>query len=176
MQPRVLLSSQQISLTLTRLAHQLIEIHQDFSESYLIGIQPRGIYLASRIAAIVREITGKNIGYGKLDFTLHRDDLHRTDEIILPSETDIDFSIENKNVILVDDVLYSGRTIRASLDALMDYGRPKDVELLVMVDRRFHRHVPIQAKYIGISIDSIESELVKVKWKEKEGVDEVILI
>lgn len=176
MQPRVLLSSKQISLTLIRLAHQLIEIHQDFSDSYIIGIQPRGIYLAERIANIVSDINHKKIGYGKLDFTLHRDDLHINDEIILPSETDIDFSINNKNVILIDDVLYSGRTIRASLDALMDYGRPKDVELLVMVDRRFHRHVPIQAKYIGISIDSIESERVKVKWKENDGIDEVVLI
>lgn len=176
MQPRVLLSSKQIELTLTRLAHQLIEVHQDFSDSFLIGIQPRGIFMADRMAQIISNIIHKEIGYGKLDFTLHRDDLHRTDEIILPSETDIDFSIENKNVILIDDVLYSGRTIRASLDALMDYGRPKDVELMVMVDRRFHRHVPIQAKYIGIAVDSIESEKVKVKWKEKEGIDEIVLI
>jgi len=173
--PKVILESDLFDITITRLCHQLIEVHDDFSASVIIGLQPRGIHLARRIQAKLKQILKvKEIHLGELDVTFHRDDFRKKE--LIPSTTTIDFMIEDKNVILVDDVLYTGRTIRASLDAMLAFGRPKDVELLVLIDRRFSRHLPIQAKYIGKTIDSIESQKVKVEWKEIEGKDRVTLI
>lgn len=170
-----MLENKQFEVTLTRLCHQLIEVHDDFSNSVIIGLQPRGIYLAHRITAILQQILkNKNIRCGDLDTTFYRDDFRKKE--LIPNRTNIDFIIEDKNVILVDDVLFTGRTIRAGLDAMLAFGRPKDVELLVLVDRRFSRHLPIQAKYSGLVIDSIESQNVKVEWKETEGKDRVTLI
>jgi pyrimidine operon attenuation protein / uracil phosphoribosyltransferase len=169
MESREILSNLQFQLTIQRLAHQLIEEHGDFSQSMVIGIQPRGIELAERLAAIISTKLDKIITAHKLDITFHRDDLHRTDEIHVPSITQIEETIENKDIILIDDVLYSGRTIRSALDALMDFGRPHDIELLVLIDRRLHRHMPIKAKYIGKSIDSVVSEHVVLDW-EKDRV------
>ena len=175
MQRRILLNQTQFNITISRLCHQLIENHNDFSGSVIIGLQPRGVLVARRIH---RELThifpGKKITCGDLDVTFHRDDFRRR-EIVIPSATRIDFVIEDKNVILVDDVLYTGRTIRAGMDALLDFGRPKKVELLTLVDRRYSRHLPIAPDYIGISVDAIKSEKVIVRWKETEGVDEVTL-
>jgi pyrimidine operon attenuation protein/uracil phosphoribosyltransferase len=116
----------------------------------------------------------KKIHCGDLDITFYRDDFRKKE--LIPNRTNIDFIIEDKNVILVDDVLFTGRTIRAGLDAMQAFGRPKDVELLVLVDRRFSRHVPIQAKYVGMTIDSIESQNVRVEWKETEGKDKITLL
>lgn len=173
--PRILLQDEKFEVTLKRLCHQLIEVHNDFSQSVIIGLQPRGIYLARRIQEELKSILKKkNLPCGELDITFFRDDFRRKG--LTPNKTNIDFIIEDKNVILVDDVLYTGRTIRAGLDALLAFGRPKDVELLVLVDRRFQRHVPIQAKYIGISIDSIASQNVKVEWLESDGTDKVTLL
>jgi pyrimidine operon attenuation protein / uracil phosphoribosyltransferase len=139
----------------------------------LIGLQPRGIYLSDRVVAeIKKEITDANILYGKLDITFYRDDI-RT-ELHKANQTDIPFSIENKKVVLIDDVLYTGRTIRAALDALLDFGRPEKVELCVLIDRRFSRQLPIQADYIGKSIDSIITQKVKVLWQSKDGRNEVV--
>ena len=174
MKPRVLLENKQLEVTLTRLCYQLIEVHNDFSNTVIIGLQPRGIYLAHRIHKLLEGILKKKINCGDLDTTFYRDDFRKKE--LKPNKTSIDFIIEDKNVILIDDVLFTGRTIRAGLDAMLAFGRPNDVELLVLVDRRFSRHVPIQAKYIGLVIDSIETQNVKVDWKELDGKDRVTLI
>ncbi len=174
MQPRIILDSKKLDLTITRLCHQLIEQHKDFSDSCLIGVQPRGVMLADRIHRKLCSILKKdNIEYGKLDITFYRDDFRIKGKPMIADETNIGFSLENKNIILVDDVLYTGRTIRSALDAMLDYGRPADVELVVLIDRRLHRHLPIQAKYVGRVIDSVTAEKVKVEWKETDGKDGV---
>lgn len=174
MQPKILLEKTKFDVTIKRLCHQLIEEHNDFSDTVIIGLQPRGIYLAKRIQKELQSILkNKKINCGELDITFYRDDFRKKE--LIPNRTNIDFIIEDKNVVLVDDVLFTGRTIRAGLDAMLAFGRPKDVELLVLVDRRFYRHVPIQAKYIGISIDSIETQNVKVEWKESDGKDKITL-
>jgi pyrimidine operon attenuation protein / uracil phosphoribosyltransferase len=170
-----LLSHQHITLTIQRLANQLLESHTSFEETAFIGIQPRGIFLSDRIIdEIKKEVPGAKLQYGKLDITFYRDDI-RT-ELHVPNQTDIPFSIEGKKVVLIDDVLYTGRTIRAAMDALMDFGRPAKVELLVLIERRYSRQLPIQPDYVGKPIDSIVSQKVKVLWKERDGEDEVILL
>jgi pyrimidine operon attenuation protein/uracil phosphoribosyltransferase len=175
MQPKIILTDKQFNITITRLCYQLIEVHNDFSESAIIGLQPRGIFLAHRIKNELQKILKtKKINCGDLDITFYRDDFRKKE--LIPNRTNIDFTIEDKNLIMVDDVLFTGRTIRAGLDAMLAFGRPKDVELLVLVDRRFSRNVPIQAKYTGLVIDSIESQNVKVEWKETDGKDKVTLI
>lgn len=177
MQPRILLDSKKLDLTITRLCHQLIEQHKGFENSAIIGVQPRGVYLADRIHHKLSEILKKkNIDYGMLDITFHRDDIRLKDKPMIADETAIDFTLEGKNIILIDDVLYTGRTIRAALDAMLAYGRPADVELLVLIDRRLQRHLPIQAKYVGKVIDSIAAEKVKVEWKETDGKDTVWIV
>jgi pyrimidine operon attenuation protein/uracil phosphoribosyltransferase len=176
MENKVLLNSQHVHITIERLCYQLIENHHHFDHSVIIGIQPRGIYFSSRIHQKLKEIIGKaDIKHGFLDITFHRDDFRRRDEPLVPSATHIDFVIEDKNVILIDDVLYTGRTIRAALDAILAFGRPRNVELMVLIDRKFSRQLPIQADYIGASVDSLTSQRVKVNWQETDGKDEVIL-
>ena len=176
MQKRLLLNSLQIEITIRRLCYQLIENHDDFSNSALIGLQPRGIIIAGRIHKFLLEMLKvKSIQIGSLDVTFYRDDFRRR-EIITPSETKIDFIVENKKVILIDDVFYTGRTIRAGMDALLDFGRAEKVELLTLVDRRYNRHLPISPDYIGVQVDTITSEKVKVHWKETDGEDGVWLI
>jgi pyrimidine operon attenuation protein / uracil phosphoribosyltransferase len=175
LQPKVILEGKQFEVTILRLCHQLIEIHDDFRDSVIIGLQPRGTYLAHRITDELRKILkNKKINCGDLDITFYRDDFRKKE--LIPNRTNIDFIIEDKNVIMVDDVLFTGRTIRAGLDAMLAFGRPKDVELLVLIDRRFSRNVPIQAKYTGMVIDSIESQNVKVDWKETDGKDRITLL
>jgi len=169
-----ILTSQQIDLTIKRLTNQVIETHFPFNNSVLIGIQPRGIHLSNRIVAELNKEIEIDVPYGKLDITFYRDDIRK--ELHVPTKTDIRFSIEGKRVVLIDDVLYTGRTIRAALDALMDFGRPAKVELVILIDRRYSRELPIQPDYIGKSIDSIITQKVKVLWKEKDGEDEVRLI
>jgi len=172
---KTLLTAQQINLTVKRLAHQLLENHVQLANTVIIGLQPRGIYLSDRIVKEIRNSgEAENIVYGKLDITFYRDDVRK--EIHVPSKTAINFSVEDKNVILIDDVLYTGRTIRAALDALMDFGRPAKVELMALIDRRYSRQLPIQADYIGKAIDSIITQKVKVLWAEKDEHDEVVLI
>jgi pyrimidine operon attenuation protein / uracil phosphoribosyltransferase len=176
MQDRVLLNSKLFGITIQRLCYQLIENHNDFSSTVIIGLQPRGIYLAKRIKESLEKIAGlKPIVSGNLDVTFYRDDFRRRDELILPSATQIEFIIEDKNVILIDDVLYTGRSIRAGMDALMAFGRPKKIELAVLIDRRYSRHVPVEPDFVGKQVDTIASEKVIVTWKETEGEDKVIL-
>ncbi|HEY4290388.1 MAG TPA: bifunctional pyr operon transcriptional regulator/uracil phosphoribosyltransferase PyrR [Puia sp.] len=172
---KTILNEQQLEITIQRLTHQLLENHLDLENTVLIGIQPRGIYFSDRIVQQLKsQVNPAAIRYGKLDITFYRDDV-RTGLHEL-NQTDIPFSIENTNVVLIDDVLWTGRTIRAALDALLDFGRPAKVELCVLIDRRFSRQLPIQSDYTGKSIDSIITQKVKVYWKEKDGKDEVTLL
>ena len=170
-----ILSEQQLAITIKRLAHQILESSTDHSNTVLIGLQPRGVFLSDQIvAAIHQEFPGIAIPYGKLDITFYRDDIRK--ELHVANRTDISFSIEGKKVVLIDDVLYTGRTIRAALDALLDFGRPEKVELCVLIDRRFSRQFPIQPDYVGKAIDSIVSQKVRVYWKEKDGREEVAIL
>ena len=172
---KTILNEQQLGITIQRLTHQLLENHLDLENTVLIGIQPRGIYFSNRIIEQLRmQVAPGSIHYGKLDITFYRDDV-RTGLHEL-NQTDIPFSIEGRNVVLIDDVLWTGRTIRAALDALLDFGRPAKVELCILIDRRFSRQLPIQADYTGKSIDSFITQKVKVFWKEKDGMDEVALV
>ncbi|CAN5129395.1 bifunctional pyr operon transcriptional regulator/uracil phosphoribosyltransferase PyrR [soil metagenome] len=165
----IILDKNQLQLTIQRLSHQLMEAHPDFTDVAFIGIQTGGIYLADKIVEFLREInTSKKINYGKLDITFYRDDIRK--EVLVPNQTDINFSIENKKVVLIDDVLYTGRTIRAALDALQSFGRPEKVELLVLIDRKLSRQLPIQPDYFGKAIDNIISGTVKVKWDTEEVI------
>ena len=177
MQKRTLLDGKKFQITIKRLCQQLIENHPDFSNTVLIGIQPRGSYFADRIKYELSTILdNKALKKGNLDITFFRDDFRRKDGLVSASSNTIDFIIEGKEVILIDDVLWTGRTIRAALDALLAYGRPAKVELLVLIDRRFSRQLPIEPDYIGLQVDSVDSQLVKVSWKETEGEDKVILL
>ncbi|MCH8904981.1 MAG: bifunctional pyr operon transcriptional regulator/uracil phosphoribosyltransferase PyrR [Bacteroidetes bacterium] len=176
MPPRIILDSTQFALTIDRLCHQLIENHDDFSNSALIGIQPRGIYLSERLHSRLKTIIkGASILHGKLDVAFYRDDFRRGEKPISANVMDMDFLVEGKKIVLIDDVLYTGRTVRAALDALLDFGRPKKVELLVLIDRRFSRQLPIQPEYVGKTVDSVKSERVSVGWMEEEGEDKVVL-
>ncbi|MGY3055101.1 pyrimidine operon attenuation protein/uracil phosphoribosyltransferase [Pedobacter sp. UYEF25] len=177
MQQKTLLDDRKIEITIKRLCRELIENHDDFTNSVLIGIQPRGIYLANRIQQELEHILGdKKILKGNLDITFYRDDFRRKDTPLNASSNSIDFLMEGKKVVLIDDVLWTGRTIRAALDALLSYGRPEKVELLVLIDRRFSRHLPIEADYIGHQVDSLDSQHVKVSWAEQDGEDKVLLL
>jgi pyrimidine operon attenuation protein/uracil phosphoribosyltransferase len=172
---KTILNEQQLAITIQRLTHQVLENHLNLENTVLIGIQPRGIYFSDRIVAQLRpQVPGQAIKYGRLDITFYRDDVRKGLHEL--NKTEIPFSIEDKNVILIDDVLYTGRTIRAALDALLDFGRPAKVELCILIDRRFSRQLPIQADYTGKSIDSIITQKVKVFWKEKDGKEEVALL
>ena len=170
-----ILSEQQLGITIKRLAHQVLENNPDLTDTVLIGLQPRGIFLSDQIVEeIKKELPAAKIHYGRLDITFYRDDIRK--ELHKANHTDIPFSIEGKKVVLIDDVLYTGRTIRAALDALLDFGRPEKVELCVLIDRRYSRQFPIQPDYVGKSIDSIVSQKVKVYWKKKDGKDEVTFV
>lgn len=176
-QKLILLDGQKFQITITRLCYQLIENHGDFTNSVIIGIQPRGVFLAKRIQGELGQILPQvDIQHGNLDITFFRDDFRRKEGIHLPNSTEINFIIEGKKVILVDDVLWTGRTIRAALDAILVFGRPQTVELLTLVDRRYSRHLPIKADYIGIQVDTIHSQKVIVHWQETDFEDQVILL
>ena len=174
---KVLLNATEVNIALHRLACQLIENHDTFSETVLIGIQPRGVFLEERIKLLLETTYNvKNIELGYLDITFYRDDFRRNDKPIKASTTKIDFIIEDKKVVFVDDVLYTGRSIRAALTAIQSFGRPLEIELLTFIDRRFSRHLPIQPDYRGRQVDAINNEKVKVCWEENEGLDAVYLI
>ena len=177
MSKKTLLNSKEIHIILHRLACQLIEKHNNFKNTVLIGIQPRGIYLAKRLVAILQNNYAiSTIKLGHLDITFYRDDFRRRDEPLEANKTHIDFIVEDKNVVFIDDVLFSGRSIRAALTAIQSFGRPSDIELLVLIDRRFSRHLPIQPDYIGRQVDVINEEKVTVHWKEKDSKDAVYII
>jgi pyrimidine operon attenuation protein/uracil phosphoribosyltransferase len=175
MSHKILLTSREVNIILHRLACQLIEKHLDFSETVLIGVQPRGGFVAKRIKDILeKEYNVPAIKLGFLDIAFFRDDFRRTD--IQANITEIDFVVENKKVVFIDDVLYTGRSIRAALTAIQSFGRPAEIELMVLIDRRFSRHLPIQPDYRGRQVDAINGEKVKVSWTENDGEDTVYLI
>lgn len=177
MSQKVLLNSKEINIILHRLACQLIENHPGFENTVIIGIQPRGVYLANRIIHLLEEEYNiSNIHFGQLDITFYRDDFRRSDRPLEANKTKIDFLVEDKQVIFIDDVLYTGRSIRAALTAIQSFGRPSEIELLTLIDRRFSRHLPIQPDYNGRQVDAINDEQVKVHWKENQGEDAVYLI
>lgn len=177
MRPKVLLNSKQLALTIDRLCFQLIENHKDFEKAAIVGVQPRGVPFAEQIYKRIQQINkNSKARYGKLDVSMYRDDFRRTDKTIISHETSIDFNIEKKNIILVDDVLYTGRTIRSALDAINHYGRPTKVELMVLIDRRFSKELPISADYIGKRVDAIETQKVKVEWESIHGQSRILIV
>jgi pyrimidine operon attenuation protein/uracil phosphoribosyltransferase len=177
MSQKVLLTSKEVNIILNRLACQLIENHLDFSSTVLIGIQPRGIFLAERLKTLLeKEYHIKDIQLGFLDITFFRDDFRSREKQLEANKTQIDFLVEDKKVVFIDDVLYTGRSINAALTAIQSFGRPTEIELLVLIDRRFSRHLPIQPDYRGRQVDAFNEEKVKVSWKEKDGEDGVFLI
>ena len=170
MSNRLLLDTKEIQIILNRLACQLRETHQDFSNSVLIGIQPRGTILVKRLLSILeQEDHLHDIANGFLDITFFRDDFRRNKDILVPNRTDFKLLVENKKVVFIDDVLYTGRTIRAALTAIESFGRPKIIELLILVDRRFSRELPIQPDYKGVQVDVYENQKVNVKWDDKKN-------
>lgn len=176
MSQKILLSAKEVNIILHRLACQLIENHNDFSDTILIGIQPRGSYLAKRLATILEndyKISTVKLGY--LDITFFRDDFRRGEKPLEANKTEIDFIVEDKKVVFIDDVLYTGRSIRSALTAIQSFGRPAEIELLTLIDRRFSRHLPIQPDYRGRQVDAINNEKVVVKWQENSGEDLVLL-
>ena len=177
MSQKILLNSKEVDIILHRLSCQILENHMHFNDTVLIGLQPRGVYLAERIKKILEEeYKVPNVRLGRLDITFYRDDFRRGDRILEANKTHIDFVVEDKRVVFIDDVLYTGRSIRAALTALQSFGRPREVELLTLIDRRFSRHLPIQPNYRGRQVDVINEEKVIVNWKENEGEDVVYLV
>ncbi|MFC4094701.1 bifunctional pyr operon transcriptional regulator/uracil phosphoribosyltransferase PyrR [Euzebyella saccharophila] len=174
---KVLLSEKEINIILHRLACQLLENHLDFKDTALVGIQPRGTFVAQRLTKILKEEYGvKHVDLGFLDITFYRDDFRRGEKPLEANKTKIDFLVEDRKVVFVDDVLYTGRSIRAALTAIQSFGRPSEIELLTLIDRRFSRHLPIQPNYRGRQVDAINEEKVKVHWRENEGEDVIYLI
>lgn len=172
---KTVLTEQQLNITIKRLSHQILENHPGLENTVIIGIQPRGVFVSDCIVEELKKILpAEAVKYGILDITFYRDDIRK--EIHVPNHTRIPFTIENTNVVLVDDVLHTGRTIRAALDALLDFGRPSKVELCALIDRRFSRQLPIQPDYVGKTIDSIISQRVKVFWKSRDKKQEVVLL
>jgi pyrimidine operon attenuation protein/uracil phosphoribosyltransferase len=174
---KILLDSYQLHITMSRLSQQLLENGHDLRDTCFIGIQPRGVFFARRIMDyLARLVEDTQINYGQLDITFYRDDVHQGYGMHVPSETNIPFEVEGKHVMLIDDVLHTGRTIRAAMDALLAFGRPKSISLMVLIDRRYSRELPIQPDYTGRSIDTIMTQKVKVNWEEDSSKDEVVLI
>ncbi|MCW5520783.1 bifunctional pyr operon transcriptional regulator/uracil phosphoribosyltransferase PyrR [Aureitalea sp. L0-47] len=177
MSQKVLLNATEVHIALHRLACQLIENHDTFEDTVLIGLQPRGIFLAKRLKSLLEnDYKIKNIQLGHLDITFFRDDFRRGEKPLEANTTQINFIVEDKKVVFVDDVLYTGRSIRAALTAIQSFGRPEEIELLTLIDRRFSRHLPIQPDYRGRQVDAINKEKVKVCWEEQDGEDAVYLI
>jgi pyrimidine operon attenuation protein / uracil phosphoribosyltransferase len=171
-----LISNELLNIMIQRLCKQLIENHKDFSNSILIGLQPRGAFLSERLCSELRK-NGFSINEGVVDPTFYRDDFRIHDKPLVAKKTHLPHSIDGMKVVLIDDVLYTGRTIRAGMECLMEYGRPKSVELLVLIDRKKGREIPIEANYVGKEVESFNNERVKVLWKS-EGAksDHVIFL
>lgn len=176
MQKRLLFNSKHLKITISRLCQHLIENHGDFSDTVILGMQPRGIHLAERIRKGLMEILSVDIPLGYLDTTFHRDDFRRRETPKTPNQTKVPFIIEHKKVILIDDVLYTGRSVRAALDAMTMFGRPERVELLVLIDRMYSRHIPVEANYVGRRVNTMPSQHVLVELEEQGKKDNIWLI
>lgn len=172
----LVMDEDRIGRTLARIAHEIVERNRGVEELALVGIRTRGVPIARRLSAKIAEITGHTVPVGALDITLYRDDLmrHAVGPQPLVRSTEIQFSIDDKTILLVDDVLYTGRTIRAALDALIDFGRPRAIQLVVLVDRG-HRELPIKADYVGKNLPTSLRESVRVRLQETDGIDEVVI-
>ena len=176
MSEKVLLDSKKIQIILLRLVYEIIENHKDFKDTILIGLQPRGVFLYEQILKILKKNhPEKSITSGVLDFTFFRDDFRRSEKTLNASSTNINFTIENKKIILIDDVLFTGRSIKSAMSAIDSYGRPKSIELLVLIDRRFKREIPIEPTYCGAKIDTFKGDKVKVIWDEKSINNKVFI-
>lgn len=176
MQKKLILDSDLLDITLSRLCQQLIENHQNFEQTVIIGLQPRGVLLADIIHQKLEKILKKNIPLGLLDATFHRDDFRRREIPVKANETRIPFVIEGKKVVLVDDVLFTGRTVRAAMDAMIAFGRPEKVELLVLIDRKYNRDLPIAPDYVGKAVSTVASQKVLVELEEKGINNKIWLI
>ncbi len=173
--PKTILSEKRFQLTIDRLCHSLIESYDNFENTALIGIQQRGTLFADRIHKRLKELKPRvHLDYGKLDITFFRDDFRTRKTPLKASSTEIEFLLEDRRVILIDDVLYSGRTVHAAITAMQQFGRPKSVELMVLVDRRFNRTFPIESNYVGITVDALNEDYVKVEWAQEEGKDRIL--
>ena len=168
MAERVILKKKERDLILLRLAHQIIEAEESLDNVAFIGIQPRGVFVSDIIVSHIEEITGQKVKYGRLDITFHRDDIR--DEVRLPNQMQINFSLENKRVILIDDVLFTGRTIRAAMDAMLSFGRPSAVHLCVLINRWFGRELPIQPDFTGVNINTLPNEKVTANTSEGDVI------
>lgn len=168
---------QRVDMMLQRLCRQLIETHGDFAHTVLMGLQPRGVVPARRIQQLLLDMTGHNVPLGLLDATFHRDDFRRHQQPLIPNATQVPFIIEQKNVVLIDDVLFTGRTVRAALDAMNAFGRPNKVELLILIDRKYTHELPVAPDYTGMQVDSVQSQQVRVSWQsEGDPEDSIWLI
>ncbi|WP_040479419.1 bifunctional pyr operon transcriptional regulator/uracil phosphoribosyltransferase PyrR [Mariniradius saccharolyticus] len=176
MQKRLVLDQNQISIILKRFCHQLIENHDNFENTVLLGLQPRGPIVLGKLVKLLEDISGVKVPFGYLDATFHRDDFRRRDFPLKANETKIDFLIEGKKVVLIDDVLYKGRSVRAALDAMIAFGRPQKVELMILVDRKYTRDYPIMPDYCGVKVNTLESQYVSVEWAEKGFEQDAIWI
>jgi len=174
MEKKQIINAKLLDIILSRLCQEVVENHQNFEDTVLIGLQPRGIQLANRIHKRLLELSGQKVPLGYLDVTFYRDDFRRRDTPLQANKTQIDFAIEGKKVILIDDVLYTGRTVRSALDAMLAFGRPKKVELLTLINRRYSRHLPIAPDYLGQEVNTLNSQYVEVEWQEKTGKPDVI--
>lgn len=173
--PKTILTEKRLKLTLDRLCHSLIENYDNFDNTAIVGVQQRGTLFANRIYKRLQELVPKaKVDYGKLDITFFRDDFRTRKTPLQASSTEMDFLLEGKRVILIDDVLYTGRTVHAAISAMQQFGRPAAVELMVLVDRRFNRTFPIKSNYVGITVDALNEDYVKVEWQEEEGKDRVL--
>lgn len=173
---KIISQGDRFRITLERLCQELIENHGNFEETCFVGIQPRGVLLADRLIERLKKISGqKHFAYGKLDITFYRDDFRTREKPLSANTTQMDFLVEGKHVVLIDDVLYTGRTVQAALTAIQHYGRAASVEVLALIDRRFNRHLPIQCDYRGIVVDALDEAYVKVEWKEQDGEDRIKL-
>lgn len=176
-QQRLILGGPLLEIMTSRLCQQLIENHANFTDSVLLGLQPRGIYFAERIAHTLQEETGRAIPLGYLDATFYRDDFRRRTMPLMPNKTNVPFLIEDRNVILIDDVLATGRMVRAALDAMTAFGRPRKVELLVLIDRCYNRDLPIEPDYVGTKVNTLDTQHIRMEWKEQGfAQDQVWLI
>lgn len=170
-----LMSASEIDRTLVRLAHEILEKTSDLNKLAFIGIRRRGVPLAQRLARKIESLEKRPVPVGILDINLYRDDLSTVDVKPVVNSTEIPFAVQGRDIILMDDVLYTGRTIRAALDALFDQGRPARVHLLVLIDRG-HRELPIEAKFIGRTIQTTDREIIEVKFQEVDGMEKVLLV
>jgi len=166
MEQRLLFDEARLRVTILRLCHEVAERHNGLHETVILGLQPRGVYFAERIQQGLAQVFEENVPLGKLDVTFHRDDFRRG-KPLAANTTDVPFLIENKRVLLIDDVLYSGRTIRAALSAMEAFGRPQEIELLTLVDRKYRRELPVQPQYTGVSVNTLDTQRIRVQWKEQ---------